>query len=148
MHAQWPLFKLSHGIAPKTVIWTGQLYGLERPFKVTIEYGEFIRGDRLLCRMMPVVRVIEPALILNHCAAEEAPLPHVYFEPPHLERSPLCLFDPRLKEWDRTKYIANTTLPWAGRWLACYEFWEATGRWVGGGRHPGASSLQDFNVEM
>lgn len=31
--------------------------------------------------------------------------------------------------------ISRTTVGWTIRWLAAYEFWEMTGRWIGGGRH-------------
>ncbi|WP_161805388.1 hypothetical protein [Aliiroseovarius crassostreae] len=31
--------------------------------------------------------------------------------------------------------ISRTTVGWTVRWLAAYEFWEMTGRWIGGGRH-------------
>jgi hypothetical protein len=29
-------------------------------------------------------------------------------------------------------------LPWAAYWLAFYEYWLATGHWLGGGEHPPA----------
>jgi hypothetical protein len=61
-------------------------------------------------------------------------LPHVY---PPAENPTLCLFDPRAGEWDGAMPIAETILPWALDWIACYEMWLMTGRWTGGGRHVG-----------
>ncbi|MEM8976205.1 MAG: hypothetical protein AAGD43_29405 [Pseudomonadota bacterium] len=135
MRRDWPQFEPSPGLASQSVIWFGDLKGLERPFSLSIEYGNLLPGQRQMFRLMPVVRVLRPSLVLNWDAEEEAPLPHVYFEPPDLRLSPLCLFDPAAREWDRTMLISRTTVGWASRWLAAYEFWEATGRWVGGGRH-------------
>ena len=68
-------------------------------------------------------------------ALEEAPLPHVYFDDKDITLSPLCLFDPDANEWSHEDLIAETTVPWAADWLACYEGWLASGRWHGGGRH-------------
>ncbi|HPF60341.1 MAG TPA: hypothetical protein PK820_16365 [Candidatus Competibacteraceae bacterium] len=135
MALRWPNFKPELGRYPQTVVWCGQLAGLERAFTLSIEYGSPLAVSSLLCRKMPVVRVLFPRLVLNFAAEEEAPLPHVYFEDPDYILSPLCLFDPRTGEWNRTMYIADTIVPWAARWLACYELWETTGQWYGGGRH-------------
>lgn len=135
MALRWPNFKPELGRYPQTVVWYGQLTGLEREFTLSIEYGSPLADSSLLCRKMPVARVLFPRLVLNFTAEEEAPLPHVYFQYPDYTLSPLCLFDPRSGEWNRTMYIADTILPWAARWLACYELWETTGRWYGGGRH-------------
>lgn len=135
MRANWPQFTCSRGIAPASVVWFGDLKGLERPFHVSIEYGLPFQGHRDLFRIMPVVRVLRPMLILNWDAEDEAPLPHVYFERPDIRLSPLCLFDPKASEWDPSLLISRTTVGWASRWLAAYEVWEATGRWIGGGRH-------------
>ena len=55
-------------------------------------------------------------------------LPHVYGS------DTLCLCYPC--EWDSTKLIARTLVPWASEWLLYYEFWRATGMWLGGGHEP------------
>ena len=41
----------------------------------------------------------------------------------------------RAKEWDKTKFIAETIIPWTSEWLLHYEIWVATGTWHGGGIH-------------
>lgn len=135
MKRLWPMFDATRGLSPGSVVWFGQLKGLERSFFISVEYGVPMPEDQSLFRFFPVIRVLRPALKLNWNASEEAPLPHVYFERPDVRLSPLCLFDPGAGEWNPGMSIADTTLPWAARWLACYEIWEATGRWVGGGRH-------------
>ena len=135
MEMDWPQFRPSLGLGAKSVVWFGDLKGLERPFHVSVEYGAPIPGRIDRFRLMPVVRVLRPALVLNWDAQEEAPLPHVYFEGPDIRLSPLCLFDPKAGEWNASMLISNTTVGWAARWLAAYEFWETTGRWIGGGRH-------------
>ena len=135
MARRWPQFRATLGMGPQSLVWFGDLKGLERSFHISVEYGLPRPGDTAMSRFMPVVRVLRPSLVLNFDELEEAPIPHVYFEGPDIRLSPLCLFDPKAGEWDRTMLIADTTIPWAARWLACYEVWEATGRWVGGGRH-------------
>lgn len=131
----WPKFEVALGPGQNSVVWFGPLKGLERPFTLSIEYGLPVSGLVQRHRLFPVVRVLRPSLVLNFDASEEAPLPHVYFEGPDYRLSPLCLFDPMTNEWNQSMSIAKTTVPWAARWLACYELWEATGRWHGGGRH-------------
>ncbi|MCY4331994.1 MAG: nucleotidyltransferase [Cyanobacteria bacterium MAG CAR1_bin_15] len=135
MAQRWPQFQVSRP-GDQLVIWSGNLQGLERSFYITIEYGTPKKDDQEMYRLMPVVRVQRPSLVLNPDAEEEAPLPHVYPDTENDYRlSPLCLFDPATGEWNHSMKIADTTVPWTVRWLACYEIWEATGRWVGGGRH-------------
>lgn len=138
MTRDWPHFQPLRGMGPRSVIWFGDLRGLGRTFHISIEYGLPDKGRQDLYRVMPVVRVLRPSLAPNWEAEEEAPLPHVYFEPPDIRLSPLCLFDPKAGEWDASMLISRTTVGWTIRWLAAYEFWEMTGRWIGGGRHEDA----------
>ena len=139
----WPQFEVALGPGPNSVVWFGPLKGLERPFTLSIEYGLPVSGLVQRHRLFPVVRVLRPSLVLNFDADDEAPLPHVYFEGPNCRLSPLCLFDPMANERNPSMSIAKTTVPWAARWLACYELWEATGRWHGGGRHMAQEDPKD-----
>jgi len=144
MQRHWPQFRV---VDRKNdyVAWIGPLVGIERPYKLVVEYGLPVPGEvGEMFRRFPAVRVLSPALVPNFDAAEEAPLPHVYFDEHDLQHSPLCLFDPANNEWSPNDFIARTTIPWAADWLACYEGWQATGRWFGGGRH--ASSTEDAEV--
>ena len=97
-------------------------------------------ADAPMHTRFPVVRVLSPPLILQPGAIDEAPLPHVYFAADDLTLSPLCLFDHEANEWSHDDLVADTTVPWAADWLACYECWLATGRWFGGGRHAPAKT--------
>jgi hypothetical protein len=131
----WPGFDIVE-LGHDRVVWFGWLAGIERQYRVMVEYGLPANSeDQPMWRRFPVVRVMSPALEPNFHAKEESPLPHVYFDDQDLTLSPLCLFDPRAGEWSHDDLIAHTTIPWAADWLACYEGWLATGRWYGGGRH-------------
>lgn len=134
MRRRWPQFDLADETAD-SALWFGGLVGIERPYRVAVEYGLPVEGARERWRSFPLVRVLSPRLEPRFDAAEEAPLPHVYFDEQDITLSPLCLFDPEADEWSHDDLIAYTTIPWAADWLACYEGWQATGRWYGGGRH-------------
>lgn len=65
-------------------------------------------------------------------ATGEMRLPHVYSH----EQQKLCLYYPNGEEWNRTKYLVHTIIPWTSEWLLHYEVWLITGVWNGGGIHP------------
>ena len=136
MASDWPGFE-AVALSSRHVTWCGSLTPLARPFIVTIDYA-LISGtaqpEEPLAGI-PLVRVLSPYLEPNWGAAEEAPLPHVYFDTTDICRSALCLFDPAMGQWSPADLIARTTVYWALDWLQCYEAWQATGRWFGGGRH-------------
>lgn len=135
MSRRWSQFDVAEQTQDRAV-WFGSLVGIERPYRVMVEYGLPIDNDvDEMWRRFPLVRVLLPELEPRFDAAEEAPLPHVYCDEKDLTLSPLCLFDPDRNEWTSNDLIAFTTVPWAADWLACYEGWLATGRWFGGGRH-------------
>lgn len=141
MQRRWSKFELAEQSQDRAV-WFGSLVGVERPYRVMVEYGLPVDNNvDEMWRRFPLVRVLTPPLEPRYDAAEEAPLPHVYFDEIDLTLSPLCLFDPARNEWTHDDFIAFTTIPWAADWLACYEGWLATGRWFGGGRH--ASTGED-----
>jgi hypothetical protein len=57
--------------------------------------------------------------------------------PPHLyPKKRLCLYLPRMSEWNSDMLLADTIVPWISEWLFNYEIWLATGEWCGGGEHP------------
>lgn len=135
MRRRWLGFEIGEETADK-VIWFGSLVGIERPYRVMVEYGlprSNASDERF--RAFPLVRILSPRLVPRFDAAEEAPLPHVYFDEHDITLSPLCLFDLEAREWSHSDLIAHTTVPWSADWLACYEGWLASGRWYGGGRH-------------
>jgi len=75
----------------------------------------------------PKVTVIDPLLERN--SAGEKPR-HLYKD------NLLCLYHPWKNEWDGSKVIAETIIPWVSLWLYYYEVWLATGSWKGEGEHP------------
>lgn len=56
-------------------------------------------------------------------------LPHTY------DGKRLCLY--WRGEWNRDDFLVDTVIPWASEWLANYETWAFTGKWLGGGTHEG-----------
>ncbi len=46
----------------------------------------------------------------------------------------LCLY--RYQEFNSSKYLSETIIPWTVEWLYFYEIWLVTGQWCGGGEHP------------
>jgi len=136
MARDWPAFEAVQ-FSPRHVTWCGPLTPLARPYMVTIDYtlvSGTARPEEPLAGI-PLVRVLSPCLEQNWNVLEEAPLPHVYFDSADISRSALCLFDPAMGQWSPADLIAFTTIYWALDWLQCYEGWQATGRWFGGGRH-------------
>jgi hypothetical protein len=75
----------------------------------------------------PRVSVISPPL--DEDARE---LPHVFRD------GTLCLCYPW--QWDHTKSIVRTIVPWTSEWLLHYELWKITRQWHGGG-HEDAPDL-------
>lgn len=144
MRRHWPSFEVTDA-GNDHATWFGALAGIELRYRVMIQFGlpDQTGFDQSLWRRFPVVRVLSPRLRPNRDAKDEAPLPHVYFQSSDISLSPLCLFDPREREWSHDDLIAKTTVPWAADWLACYEGWRATGRWTGGGRHAQATSKRE-----
>lgn len=143
MQRRWPGFEVTQPYVDH-VVWFGSLAGIERSYRLMVEYG-LPRSSETddMFRRFPAVRVLSPRLEPKFDAVEEAPLPHVYFDEIDITLSPLCLFDPAAAEWTRNDLIANTTIPWAADWLACYEGWLATGKWLGGGRHATAGEAKE-----
>ncbi|KQT51188.1 hypothetical protein ASG43_21525 [Aureimonas sp. Leaf454] len=133
MLGRWPSFDLVRR-SKDMAAWRGAL----KPIFVQYEIGIFYRVPGILeapsHRHQPIVRVLSPRL-KPRADDPEGNLPHVY--PDGTASPPLCLFDLEAREWNAWKLLAETTVPWAIDWLACYEGWRATGTWAGGGRHPG-----------
>ena len=101
MKRRWPRFDVAD-VAADRATWFGPLVGLELEYRIMIQFGlPHHASDQERWRRFPVVRVLTPPLAPNWESPEEAPLPHVYFEPPDITLSPLCLFDPRLGRVDK-----------------------------------------------
>jgi hypothetical protein len=98
---------------------------ITREYRIRIEYREG-RGNR------PEVYVEEPKLS-RRPAEPDTPIPHTYGHNTPGEERP-CAFYPPV-DWDGTRSIATTVIPWLMSWLLDYEVWHATGHWYGGGVH-------------
>jgi hypothetical protein len=97
------------------------------------QFSRFLLEIRYALGGFPRTRILKPTLVRLPGNAE-GELPHVY---PPADDPSLCLFDPEAREWNGGMLIAETIVPWALDWIACYELWLMTGRWTGGGRHFG-----------
>jgi hypothetical protein len=79
----------------------------------------------------PHMIVVSPNLKV---LAEGRKIPHTY---PYEGRGVcLCLWMPKLKEWNWHMKLTETYIPWALRWLYYFEDWLYSGDWAGGGAHP------------
>jgi hypothetical protein len=101
------------GLRHGRLSWEGEL----QPTPLSVGY--LVRIEATVPRR-PRVSVLSPALI--EPASE---LPHVFRD------GSLCLSYPW--QWDHTKPIARTIVPWTSEWLLHYELWKVTGEWHGGG---------------
>ena len=129
MRAKWPEFRVKHRDKQR-VVWEGEL----RPFHKTYTVGIILRvappGPGV---PNPLVMVFNPLLHGRNEMPDEA-IPHVYGNPWDPLLPWLCLFHPPTDRFDPRRHrAADTVIPWTIEWLACYEGWLATGKWVGGG---------------
>ncbi|MBL0385620.1 hypothetical protein JJB07_03060 [Tumebacillus sp. ITR2] len=117
MKLRYPEF--TERISSNRVVWIGKLTPtpLSETYSVLVEFS----GE---CDIS--IKVISPPLRMR--GTEK--IPHMY------DQERLCLFYPRTQEWDNTKFISKTIIPWTITWLFFYEMWHATGEWLGGGKHP------------
>jgi hypothetical protein len=96
------------------------------PFPLGRDYAvriEFEQGGR------PQTFVDDPHL---HALAGGSRIPHLYQqEPPKL-----CLYLPRMYEWQSWMRLDQTIVPWTALWLFYFEEWLSSDDWKGGGLHP------------
>lgn len=129
MAACWPQMRKKFS-SRQAVQWQGWMESQFSRYRLDIRYALPLSPYAI---WQPEVRVIEPDLFRQPGNADGI-LPHMYSP----QRDPyMCLFDPDQNEWNSSMSIARTIVPWALDWLACYELWQMTGEWRGGGRHYG-----------
>lgn len=80
-------------------------------------------------KQRPLVLVTEPNIRL---LAEGRRLPHVFEDTEGFVS--LCLH--YSNEWNDSKLLATTIVPWAAEWLYFFEHWLFNDEWLGGGTHP------------
>ena len=134
MQTDWPDFKVIEQTRA-FVCWEGPLRPHSQRHDVRISlYRDRGRG-RGIYRLLPEVIVIRPAL--RHRRDDPSdPIPHLYRNRRDPGHPMLCLYRPNTREWHAGCYVAGTVVPWTSEWLACYEMWLATGKWLGGGTTP------------
>lgn len=106
----------------KKLVWVGEV----RPSPATATYRIKIEYDTRTKNVpRPRVYAVDPKLEKR----DGKECPHLYAD------GGLCLYFPPASEWGPHMFLANTTVPWASRWLYFYEIWLVTGEWYGGGIH-------------
>jgi hypothetical protein len=122
LRADWPSLSVTAWRDELKAMGELQPTPISTVFKVSITYRV---GDA------PEAFVHSPALARRPERPDE-PVPHVYPWVGGAEGHP-CLFRPWGNEWHAGKAISRTIVPWLLTWLANYEVWRATGKWLGGG---------------
>lgn len=140
MESRWPGFALMQK-AGRSAIWEGALDPVCKRYRVRVGYEVPLAIENFsIINVQPRVQILSPRLE-RHPEFDEGPIPHVYLNRQEQSLPFLCLFDPFNGEWTPSDLLAETTLPWASRYLYFYEGWLLTGKWSGGGRHPTQEEL-------
>lgn len=124
MSGAWPGFDCR--IERNTLV----VQGVARPAPICHEYQVRIRYS---LGRAPSSHVDDPHLRPRDPGGK---IPHVY------GKDRPCLYLPKAREWNPSRAIADTIVPWLHTWLFHYEIWHATGEWLGGGKHPANRGAQ------
>lgn len=110
-------------------IKNNQLYwvGKVKPTVLSKEYTLFVS---YIFKKSPEVWVLGDELE----KIEDKDFPHIYDKNVEKKEIQICLY--MNFEFNSSKYLSSTIIPWAIEWLYFYELWLITGKWLGGGRHP------------
>jgi len=135
MRRAWPDFRVL-GATDWYASWEGRLRPLAMRYTVRVSMCFYRQlSNAVIKSHAPRVTVLDP-LLRQRPEQPEGPIPHIYPNRWSPDRPILCLYLPGSGEWGLSDAVADTTIPWAIDWLACYEGWIATGEWTGGGVHP------------
>ena len=134
MSKRWPHLR-PHVLETRHILlWVGPLRGFAMEYQV--------QWDFIAAGAVPVVFILEPK-IAPRPGTDFVDLPHLLYNAERPEESGLCLFDPDDRQWDASKFIADTIVPWASEWLHHYEFWQLDGVWRGANA-PGPISVGEM----
>lgn len=114
----------------KKLVWGGKI----RPTAISQEYHVILTWE---LGWSPRVWVVGD----NLQKLEEADFPHKFHIDKEKKMVRLCLY--RYQEFNSSKYLSRTIIPWTIEWLYFYEIWLATGEWCGGGEHPPEGERKD-----
>ena len=135
MRRAWPDFRVLSAM-DWYVSWEGPIQPLAMRYTVRVSMClSKALSNAVIVGFPPKVTVVDPLLRRRSEQPGEA-IPHIYPNGCSSDRPILCVYLPRAGEWSFCDAVADTTIPWAIDWLACYEGWLATGEWAGGGVHP------------
>jgi hypothetical protein len=76
--------------------------------------------------------------------AGDRKIPHLYSQ----ARRKLCLYLPGSGQWNTSKLLANTIVPWVSLWLLYFEEWLWSDDWKGGGEHPVDSDFPTVTADV
>jgi hypothetical protein len=99
-------------------IWEGR-------FRPSPSCATYLVRIEALSGQRPWVSVLDPTLRMER---------DQWFETHRFSHGGLCLH--LREEWRPNQFIADTIVPWTAFWLINYEYWLASGEWLGGGQHP------------
>ena len=136
MHFRWPRLRPHVLDAPPTLLWVGPLRGFAMDYEVQVQWSF------TTARAVPFVFILAPKITPRQ-GTDFVDLPHLLYNAERPEDSGLCLFDPDDRQWDGTKLIADTIVPWASEWLHHYELWQLDGVWRGANA-PGPISVGEI----
>lgn len=136
MHDRWPRLRPQVFDAPPSLVWVGPLRGFAMDYEVQVQWAFMTSGA------WPIVFVLAPKIAPRR-GTNFVDLPHLLYNADRPEDSGLCLFDPDERQWDGSKLIADTIIPWASEWLHHYELWQLDGIWRGANA-PGPISVGEI----
>ena len=113
----YPDFKVHNNLSSLRV------EGWVKPTARSITYWFILK---YIVNRRPTIIITEPILELNE---KQKTLPHIF------KGDSLCLYYSN-KEFNGSKLLANTVIPWITLWVYYYEIWCVDGEWLGGGIHP------------
>ena len=113
----YPSLILSHSIKCSELVFTIVLSPSEKSIKYYVEIHFKNNG-------IPTAYLVKPKI-----QKFKGKLPKHLYKVDSSGRRPLCVYDPKAKEWNGSMLISETFIPWVLTWLNAYEFWQLTGKW-------------------
>lgn len=114
----------------KKLVWGGKV----RPTPISQEYPVLMTWEQ---GRSPRVWVVGD----NLQKMDDPEFPHKFHINEEKRMVRLCLY--RYQEFNSSKLLSRTIIPWTVEWLYFYEIWLATGEWCGGGEHPAEGERKD-----
>lgn len=108
----------------------------------------WIRNGRYQIRLDYFVKSIPNVYVISPTIDMREPLEiHTFgmkFHGAYQRELPLlCLTHYETDRWNTSIMLLESYIPWAVEWTEFYELWLMTGKWYGGGIHPGGEKDND-----